>query len=72
MFWKNVNSIWKAVKIVIFEGRNKMTDRKQRDIMSAKDPESCLQIHGERRMLITMPADCNIMNSKEKLGTPKF
>ena len=49
-----------------------MTDRKQRDIMSAKEPESCLQIHGERRMLITMPADCNIMNSKAKLGTPIF
>lgn len=55
-----------------FEGENKVTDRKQRDIMSAKEPESCLQIYGERRMLITMPADCNIMNSKEKLGTPKF
>ena len=50
------------------------------DIMSAREPESCLQISGERRMAITIAAiaaesseatNRDIMSAKEKKAAAK-
>ena len=50
------------------------------DIMSAREPESCLQISGERRMTITIAAiaaasskatNRDIMSAKEKKAAAK-
>ena len=55
-------------------------DVKNYDIMSASEPESCLQIYGERRMAITIAAsaavsieDANrdIMSAEEKNAAAK-
>ena len=56
-------------------------DVKNYDIMSASEPESCLQIYGERRMAITIAAlaavsieDANrdIMSAEGKNAAEKY